>query len=321
MRLRGRGLLVGSTDSNLYVPRERLELALLEPMLSGGNILLLGGRGTGKTTSLRKLAFDLRNQDREVAWINASLAGSASELLALVAEALTIAPIRVSDDASAAELAAAVRNLAGAPPTCLLIDGPLPAGAARALFVRLRDELWALEHQWAVTSGSSRISDLRLPPADVFWDQTIPIPALTSSEVEELLSRGLNAEERAELQRLHWKPPEPAWPRDVVRGVREIIDGGYVVETADEVTRLQAVRNELDRVPSMILAELESLHRPAAANDSELLERLGYSRAYIARGLADLEQKGLVAAEFESTEGRSGRPRKLYEPVLNGVIP
>jgi len=81
------------------------------------------------------------------------------------------------------------------------------------------------------------------------------------------------------------------------------------------------MRDQLDRVPSMILTELESLRRPAAASDSELVERLGYTRAYIARGLADLEQKGLVTSQFESTEGKSGRPRKLYEPVLKVVMP
>jgi len=318
MRLRSRGLLVGGVDRDLYVPRRELEAALLDPLLSGGNVLLTGGPGSGKSTSMRKLATDLADRDKRVAWVNAALADSPAALLTLVAEALQVPPTRTAEDASAAELAAAIAALSDTDPACVLVDGPIATQDGRMLFGRLRDELWSLEHRWAVATTPEGAGLLRLPPADAFWDQVVTMPRLSRPEINALLERGLTEDERTDLGSLGWSAPDSAWPREVVRDVRGMFEGTQL-EPPERVAELRAKRGSLDRVPAMVLAELEGLRRPAAASDPELGTRLGYSRAYIARGLAELEQHGLVVATPEAGSGRSGRPRKLYEPVLQGV--
>jgi hypothetical protein len=313
MKLRTRGLLVEGVDRALYVSRPTVESALLRPVLSGGNVLLLGPSGAGKTTALHKLAADLRANDVPALIVNAALTDSTAELLELAADGLRATLSATRPDGSA--ILAAIRRLAGAPPSALLIDGPLPDGG-RELFGRYRDELWGLEHRWVLASSPNRASAVRVPPADAFWDQVITLPPFSELQAEELLGHGLDGGEQQVLLDSGWQPPEPAWPRAIVRSVRDSLTGSAPLQPPDEVQELHKRQAALPRVPAMVLAELTSLRRPAAASDQELLLRLGYSRAYVARALAQLEGLGLVITSVESSSDTTGRPRKLYEPIL-----
>ena len=67
------------------------------------------------------------------------------------------------------------------------------------------------------------------------------------------------------------------------------------------------------------MAELEALGHPAAAGDPELLERLGWTRPYTSRVLANLEAHGLLRSFPGPTTGQ-GRPPKLYEPEPKSVM-
>ena len=57
-------------------------------------------------------------------------------------------------------------------------------------------------------------------------------------------------------------------------------------------------------------AELESLGRPVAASDEELLDRLGVTRERASQVLKRLENEGLLESFTEPAE--RGRPRKLF---------
>jgi hypothetical protein len=313
MKLRTRGLLVEGIDHGLYVSRPTVESALLAPVLSGGNVLLLGPSGAGKTTALHKLAADLRAHDVPAVIVNASLAESSADLLELAADALG-ATLMVPRPNGLAILAA-ISRLGGVPPSALLIDGPLPDGG-RELFGRYRDELWKLEHRWVLASSPNQASAVRVPPADAFWDQVITLPPFSELQAAELLERGLDGSEQQFLLDGGWQPPEPAWPRAIVRSVRDSLTESTPLRAPDEVKELHERQAALPRVPAMVLAELTALRRPAAASDQELLLRLGYSRAYVARALVELEDLGLVVASVESSPSKTGRPRKLYEPTL-----
>lgn len=314
MRLRSRGLLVGGVDEFLYVSRERIESALLRPMLSGGNVLILGPIGAGKTTTLRKLETDLRDRDRNVVFVNAALADSPIWLLRLIGRQLDL---RV--DASLPILDA-INLLRDAPPTSVLVDGPLPPEAARVLFGQFRDELWALEHQWAVTSTPRAATPLRVPPADAFWDSVVNLPELDDEEIWALARRGLDDTEISELGQGWWPSSTAAWPRTVVRVIRERLQGNISLQAGSQLDELRERRDELERVPAMVLAELEGIGHPVAAGDPDLLRAVGYSRAYVARALAELEKQGLVQSEMEQVDGKQGRPQKLYEPTLREPV-
>ena len=67
------------------------------------------------------------------------------------------------------------------------------------------------------------------------------------------------------------------------------------------------------------MAELEALGHPAAAGDPELLERLGWTRPYTSRVLANLEAHRLLRSFPGPTTGQ-GRPPKLYEPEPKSVM-
>lgn len=319
MRLRTRGLLVEGVDHELYVSRPAVESALLRPLLSGGNVLAIGPIGAGKTTALHKLANDLRANDRPAFIVNAALAGSTAELLELAAAGLERAPQPIRSVGS--PILDAIRRLAGVPPAGILIDGPLPSDSVRELFGRYRDELWSLEHCWVLTSSPTLATAARVPPADAFWDRVITLPPFSDVEIVQLLERGLDTGELRTLMDSGWLAPEPAWPRAIVRSVRDFFSEGDSLRPAEELQELRDRQEKLERVPAMVLAELTALRRPAAASDPGLRQRLGYSRAYIARALAELEELGLVIGSFESVPSKSGRPRKLYEPVLPDTGP
>lgn len=307
MRLRSRGLLVSSLDADLYIQRPELEAAVLDPLFSGGNVLVVGAGGSGKTTLLRKVESELDRRAQNPRYINASLARDATELVRLV----------LPDASDASTPLDAVRELNRLASMCILVDGPLPMPIVRELFGRLRDELWAGEHRWVLATSLLLSAAARLPPADAFWDRRVEIPPLRGEEVEELLRRGLDEHERADLMDAGWLPPKGPTPREVVREARAALEGTSLTPP-DEVARLRDRKAGLERVPSMVLAELEGLGRPAAANDPELLERLGYSRAYVARALAELERAGLVQSLPAASDG-PGRPAKLYDPLTNNL--
>ncbi len=90
MRFRDRPLLVDGLDADLYVQRPALERPLLAALARERNVLLLGPPGSGKSTTLRKLAGDLRKEGRQVALVNAGAARSTEDLLALVTSELDL---------------------------------------------------------------------------------------------------------------------------------------------------------------------------------------------------------------------------------------
>ncbi len=304
-------------DRDLYVERPALEAALLDPLLSGGNVLVSGPAGAGKTTSLRMLHHQLEQRDVSSVLVNATLAEGTVPLLELVADAfgLALEPQKHSAPAGALRPALeALGRLRQAPAGgCVLLDGFMQPEVGLELFGRLRDEVWGLELRWALACRETLAVTMRTPPADAFWDRVVQMPPLAEDEVEDLLHRGLSDEERAGLPG-SWAPKDH-WPRSVVRAVRDQIEG-TTLEAPGQLEELRRREAELERAPSMVLTELRELRRPAAAGDLELLGRVGYSRAYVARALAELEHRGLVIAAPESTRGSQGRPRKLYEPKV-----
>ncbi len=315
MRFRDRPLLVDGLDAALYLDRPDLERRVVEPLAAGGNVLLLGEAGSGKSTVLRKAAAGLARPERPAVIVNAGLADDAAGLLELVRGALGGEhddrgdPAGERPGSGGPGLLRAVRRLRRDPPAVILVDGLVDPDAGYDLFGRLRDELWGLGHAWAVAARPRDSAPLRTPPADAFWSAVVEIPPLGDEEIGRLLRLGLAPDELARLDRT--RPLAPAHPRQVIRAAREALEpdrGGAGAAAEAQLARAAA----LGRSEALAAAELQDLGRPVSAHDPDLLGRLSWSRPYAQRILANLEEHGVVRSIPERSD-RPGRPRKLYE--------
>ncbi|MEA2300857.1 MAG: hypothetical protein QOE44_1392 [Solirubrobacteraceae bacterium] len=320
MRFRDRPLLVDGLDAGLYLERPELEHRLVEALGRGGNVLLLGEAGSGKSTLLRRVAGMLARSDRPAVSVNASLADDAAGLLELVRWALADsggAGAGPADGGGAgagagAGLLRAVRSLPRDPPAVILVDGLIDPEVAYDVFGRLRDELWGLDHAWAIAVRPRDSAALRKPPADAFWGTIVEIPPLDAGEVARLLRLGLDPDElgRVEADPVR-RPAADAHPRQVIRAARAALDPGGEAGPAAAREQLERAAG-LGRSEALAAAELRDLGRPVSAHDPDLLERLSWSRPYAQRVLSNLEEHGVVRSIPDRSD-RPGRPRKLYE--------
>lgn len=318
MLLRDRPLLQDRIDAPVFLARPSLENPLLRALSQERNALLVGAWGSGKTTLLRRIQAQLKDSGRRTLWINAGLSEDAEGLLEQVEEEL-----RELDDEDGLDeapeprsgLLGTARALAAHRPAVIVVDGLRDERIGFDLFGRLRDELWAAGHVWIVAATPRESAGLRTPPADAFWSVVIEIPPLGPEEVRELLQKGLDPAEREKV-----RPNQPIagiHPRDLIREVDRILDSG--VGEAARIGALTEEAGKIGRSEEMAMTELIALGRPASAHDEDLLDRLGWSRAYTQRIFSALEAAHLVRSISEPSNERSGRPRKLYEPNLRGL--
>jgi len=323
MRFRDRPLLVDGLDADLYLDRPELEARIVAPLRDGRNVLVLGDAGSGKSTLLRKAVSVLEQERHPAVLVNAAPADDAASLLELVDEALeerlVDRPQTPSPETGSrtARLLRAARRLRREQSAAILVDGLIDPNLGYDLFGRLRDELWSSGHSWAVAVRARDSAVLRTPPADAFWTTVVEIPTLTPEETEGLLKLGLSPQEQNTVDAN--RPIAGVHPRYLIRWAQDLLDHGEHSELAASPWHLHLEKaSDLGRSEAMAVAELQGLGRPVSAHDSELLERLGWSRPYAQRILSGLEERGLLRSIPERRD-KAGRPRKLYE--LNPTPP
>jgi hypothetical protein len=247
------------------------------------------------------------------ALVDASLADSAYALIRLISRALD-SPMEDRElDDNPIDLLDALDALPRSEPAVIVVDGVLDHDVAYTVFGRLRDQLWTLPYTWILATRPTDAAPLRTPPADAFWSVVLDLPELDESQVDELLSRGLDD---AELERVRegasgqW--PVRATPRQVVRWATDLLDGRGPSVDRELITRADGLGSQA----SMALHELLALDRPVQAGDPELLDRLGWTRPNASRWLARMESAGILRSSIGTANGQ-GRPPKLYEPARN----
>ena len=352
MLLSGRPLLDTKADSVLFVDREDELAAVLQAVEQSLNVLVLGNRGAGKSSLLRRAAYELREGRRNrVEIVDAALAGNdAPGLLALVAERL-VGPqvIKVPPKESALErligrtetrqtppgqlLAVVDRLRAELPldlasvggdeksawwnpgaPAVVVLDGA-PAGVAHTLFGQLRDELWSLPIVWVVSGDEAERAGYLRPPADAFFDERITLAPLDRAVAEELVRRRFDTSpSKTVLRRIVASTDRT--PRALVTAARRHMSDPSSIDTEAQQRRAQALAKvtALGRPATMLVAELQSRGGAASASDPALLEALGWTRPRATQVLKQLEYQGLVTASQQRGEGQ-GRPRTVYELV------
>ena len=315
MRFRDRPLLVDGLDADLYVQRPALERPLLAALARERNVLLLGPPGSGKSTTLRKLAGDLRKEGRQVALVNAGAARSTEDLLALVTSELDLpeAPTRPQPrDTCRVARAQRAPHRAGAAERDPARRSPGRRGRLRVVRTPTRGA-WALPHQWVVAMRSDHSSALRRPPADAFFSETIEIPPFGEREIEQLLRKGLDPD-KAQRVLTDGTRPLLDYPREVTRFAREVLEG-TLEENQHAAHRRAEIALGLGRTASLALAEIEALGAPIAASDTSFLERMGWTRPHAARTLAKMEDAGVLRSFTDAAEDRPGRPASSTNPT------
>jgi len=337
--LSGRPLRDTRRDRALFVDREQTIDVTEKTLRNGGNVLLVGARGSGKSSLLRMVAHNLGEEERRRlvvdgraaastldfltllrdqlgAWMTVPLGQAAATLASatagmLQAPQVLLRPSPTDTQNLLGELRAFARSLPAEGETIVLVDEMPSPESAHTLFGRLRDELWELPLVWLVAVDERDVGLYREPPADAFWQRVVTIPDLDPDAAAELLRRRLAEEQLA-----------PAVVQQIVDAAdgnpRRLIALAYdvVVEGADPTRLIRRDREIQDRVKNLaepakrLLAEVEA-NGAASPSDQGLLKKLGWTRSRASQVFRELEKQGLVRAL--ERPGSGGRPRRLYE--------
>ena len=323
MKLSGRPLLDTRPDHELFVDRVE-EIGRIRAELGQGlNCLVVGARGSGKTSLVRALMFEER-QDADaqdvglprLLYVRGSGAESASDLLRRAVEALAqyqgeeLAAGALSGPGTSSGLIAELGERARRGSVLMILDD-VPAAAGNALFGTLRDELWSIDLRWLVTVATTDSATLLRPPADAFFESQVALDPLPADASMEILRRRMGeAPERLLAEAAAIGGGNPRRLLDVARE----FDGDYSKwsEFASAAAERERALAALGRPAHMLAAELESLGG-ASASDDRLLNAMGWTRPRVVQVLAEMEAAGLVTAS--SLKSGQGRPKKVYKVV------
>jgi len=322
-------------DQRRFVDRSRETDAVIRSVAVSQPVLLLGERGSGRTSLLNHVAWRLARQKepRDTAMVSGELATTPSQLLGvLVARVQRLAEPaqargRWIEDLRALSMPDGPFGQVAQPailmelvdllgerlaelehPICLMVDGISPA-VAHAVFGSLRNELWALPGAAWVVAGDSAAEPLYLePPADAFFEHTIRLGPLADANAARLL--------RAHLPELTDPDVERAIavadgnPRRLLRAAGDIQAGiAPVISAADEFAqRAAAVAGPL---AGAIVGYLAA-NGPTAASDGTMLRQIGASRQRASQLMHELESAGLLETIEQHRPGRRGRPARRF---------
>jgi hypothetical protein len=332
-----RPLRATERDRRLFVDRPELG-TVLKTLLGGGNVLLLGDRGSGKSSAVHRVAADLEARGRNVAVVDGRAATTATDLLARMADVVRSTWSRAAADEPVAsgELEAGQLQVPGVAETTstsrLLIDelrilrsliaqrGPgvifvddPPSDIARTVFGRLRDDLWQLPVAWCVAADSAARAPFITPPADAFWTRIVELGPLDPAVGEELLRRRVTADEVDASLLSEVVRRGEGNPRRILKLAFDVAEGEHSTESLErEQADRDRQRSSLSDPARRLLFELEA-NGPSSSSDIGLQQRLGWSRGRVSQVFKELRQAGLVRSTTQRSE--SGRPRTIFEVV------
>ena len=292
----------------------------------GSNVLVVGARGSGKTTVLRYAAEQLRDDEHLVAYVGAGNGkATAVEVLQLACLDLStqladqeaaqrlrdaLAMPLVSPDANirAVELVRVLQR--AVPQRSVLVLDEVMAATAQSLFGRLRDDLWAMEARWIVSAVDRDAAAILAPPADAFFDSVVELAPLTTEQRLDLI-RGA-APELPEPETVASLADTPRALLEIVRALER--DPHRAAGIAEEA-RLRGARLEKASGlgPSAVSLMRALEERPLSASDERIRTQFGWSRQRAAQVLNGLLDAGLVRSRMEPSP--SGAMRKVYEVV------
>jgi hypothetical protein len=321
-------------DQRRFVDRIRETDAIIQAVAASRPALLLGDRGSGRTSLLNHAAWLLARQEepRQTVIVSGELVGTPSQLLGvLVARVQRLAEpsargrwiedvraLSMPDGPFGQVIQPAIvmelidllgeRLAALERPVCLMVDGIAPT-VAHGVFGSLRNELWSLPSVAWVLAGDSAAEALYLePPADAFFERTIKLGPLSDEHAARLL--------RAHVPELSDTDVERAIaagagnPRRLLRAAADIETGiAPATPAADELApRATAVAGPL----AGALVEYLGAYGPTSASDEAMLRQIGASRQRASQLMHELESAGLLETIEQHEPGRRGRPARRF---------
>jgi hypothetical protein len=343
-RLSAKPLRDTKADAELFVDRayelERVRKALGSDL----NVLVLGGRRSGRTTFLKHLAYRLRTDWKEphvfvegglsddarafLSLLRFRLLGdqhvSAREALARTARAIggvvagepsvSLATPRHETE-EMLSLYAATREAATEKPGCVvLVDEISSPELTHAIFGRFRDETWSLPLRWVVAGDVDHRGTYLTPPADAFFEVVVELAPLSDEAAQELLRRragddGISPDYLEAAVKMG-----EGNPQRLLSAARSLLIDGVGVDELAAMREWRASRlAALGPAAHRLLEELDA-SGPASASDGELLARLDWTRGRAAQVFGQLEKAGLVRSSSQRS-ATGGPDRKVFEPV------
>ncbi len=315
--LGNRPLLATARDQRMVVERPEID-AVVDLARRGLNVLVVGPRGAGATTTLHAAAFRLRAQGHRAEPVDAGAAADLPELVRAIDRAVAggDGDDRRAGRAGASEttrVLATIRSWAEAADTRfhVMLDGVRPE-LAHPLFGRLRDELWQTPVRFVVAASAADAAGFLQPPADVFFEAVVRLGPLGEDARADMLRRRLDPAD-AERVADALRGAGLDTPREVLAAARDALIGGTAPGGAGAAARERARRAAaLGPAAERLLAELDA-SGPASASDPRLLARLGWSRQRAAQVARALEEGGLVTSG--TARGDDHRVRRVFVPV------
>lgn len=342
LELSGRPLTATSRDKPLFVDRVEEATAINDSMDAGINLLVLGERGSGKTSLLRNVSRGLESNGWRAVFVEGALAKSPVELLTLirarispsivvqgVGEQLVASvqalqalgrphsfPRRLEGSAGESELLLDLVSSLGdevrsdARRHAVLIDEVSSPEIVHTVFGRLRDEIWQLPVVWVIAGDlKDRMSYLR-PPADAFFSRVITLEPLDEKMAFRLLRARIPRVQASDGLLRAIVAGSTRLPRDLVRGASDVVvRGARPEQRALSREKRERALDSLGDPAKRVVAELEA-NGPASASDEDFLARLGFGRSRAAQIFRELERLGIVEASIDHPQG--GKQRKMY---------
>ena len=284
-------------------------------VLVGGNVLLFGSDGCGRTAVLHEIVHRLATEERAPVLIDGSGVDEPRRLVGLIVRAcgLTVpADLDVPGMLGCLPAPAAAQRV-------IAIDD-LEVSAGQELFGRWHRHLWRLGAQWVVVGGGDDPTPYLDAGADDWWeDGILPVPALGEAEARELVLRRLQAAGVGCPCPDQLIAAARGNPRDLIRRVRSLLlsemtsraevvppsrtSGGWAGRTDGPLA------DELSADESRMVAVLRACGSFSLA-DRTVIDELGWAYGKTHRIANELVRRGVLHRAGAPQD--VGRPRVIY---------
>ncbi len=313
-----RPLTTTPEDAALFVGREELVHHASTAAQLGGNALLIGTPGSGRSSTLHQVERYLATAAIPTAWADGAGIDDPVELLLCILASCDV-PIDPTMVSSVPRLLAAVPRAERLRRVILLDD--LEPGAGRAIFGRWRQHLWRLDASVVASATTDDPTPYLDDGAEAWWgDEVMSLDPLDATTCHELLVRRMGAQHLpAEAER--WIQGCAGSPRELIRRLRthrvatahlpsEAVLADQPPSGRSTTTWAGEAAEELSASERRLL-EATRRHRGFSLADRDFLSQLGWSQSHAHRVAGRLVSLGVLTRSEERARG-VGRPRVVY---------